>query len=644
VSRHYVTDTNLAYPTDTVTFEKECDDSHSPANGGTTHGLTMAGGALGITTHRYGTTTAPHNSTTWPTTGWGVSVDVQAAGADITYRLLAERCDPSQNRLTSTELLSSTAGTGVKSTTAQAFNANGVGGLSANDVLGYFIVTTNSNMMTSQSFAIYYSDSDSWVENTNFVPPAGGLGGTLGVNTETDSPIALTKKKVKAAGVNTESDAPQALARSKRKALGVNTETETPQALGRTKVRALGVATETDAAQPITQGAQFVAVNTVTETDTPVAVTRTKRKTLGVVTETDAAVTLGKVDPQQAALGTNLETDSPLAVGRRKVKALGVATETDAAQTFGVVSGVTLGTTLETDTPVALSRKKVKALGTNAGTDASQVVARTKRKALGTATETETPQAVSRRKTKTLGIVLETETALSFTGTNYEPVNPATETDSAQTITRVKRVTLGTATETDSAQSAGKIKVKLVTVTTETDEARPISTITPLVAAEETDDAVTITPVKRKAISPATETETVISVARVRSRTLGVVTETETLVAFGKHKRGYVLGLEVPETAMPFSRPNFRFEPPNFLVAYKLKHDFPEKPTYLGLHETFSVVRKNGTLTQVKSPSNTELLDAGEEGRDWFLGGRIYTVPQDVAHELTTAGFTPVAI
>ena len=51
-----------------------------------------------------------------------------------------------------------------------------------------------------------------------------------------------------------------------------------------------------------------------------------------------------------------------------------------------------------------------------------------------------------------------------------------------------------------------------------------------------------------------------------------------------------------------------------------------------------SVVRVNGVLQLLPSPSNDELTAAGREGTDWFLGGHEYDVSLSVHAELVAAG------
>ncbi len=91
----------------------------------------------------------------------------------------------------------------------------------------------------------------------------------VGTATETDTAIAIGRRKVRTVGVAGETDTAVALARAKRRDVGTATSTEVALPIGRQKVRLLGVATETS---------------------TAFALARTKRRTLGLATETDLAL------------------------------------------------------------------------------------------------------------------------------------------------------------------------------------------------------------------------------------------------------------------------------------------------------------------------------------------------------------------
>lgn len=53
-----------------------------------------------------------------------------------------------------------------------------------------------------------------------------------------------------------------------------------------------------------------------------------------------------------------------------------------------------------------------------------------------------------------------------------------------------------------------------------------------------------------------------------------------------------------------------------------------------------SVVRRDGTFQLMPYPWIGELQAAGDEGTDWFLGGRTYVVTTDIATALEADGFT----
>lgn len=52
-----------------------------------------------------------------------------------------------------------------------------------------------------------------------------------------------------------------------------------------------------------------------------------------------------------------------------------------------------------------------------------------------------------------------------------------------------------------------------------------------------------------------------------------------------------------------------------------------------------SVVRVSGAFQTVAFPWLGELVAAGTEATDWFLGGRTYEVSEEIADELTLAGY-----
>lgn len=83
--------------------------------------------------------------------------------------------------------------------------------------------------------------------------------------------------------------------------------------------------------------------------------------------------------------------------------------------------------------------------------------------------------------------------------------------------------------------------------------------------------------------------------------------------------------------------PTYRFTPPTFEAPMQtLVRPF----NYFRLTYAASIVRVNGTLTEVLAPNTDLLTAAGEEGVDYFLGGRIYDVSAATKAELQAAGYT----
>ena len=80
-----------------------------------------------------------------------------------------------------------------------------------------------------------------------------------------------------------------------------------------------------------------------------------------------------------------------------------------------------------------------------------------------------------------------------------------------------------------------------------------------------------------------------------------------------------------------FSTPTYE------LSVGRIARSFRFKLTYAD-----SVVRVNGVLVQVKTPSHRQLKAAGAEGVDYFIGGHVYNITDAVAAELTAANFTVI--
>lgn len=180
MTKFYFTNTAGASPFN-GTNKYSMRSSHTPADAGTTILTSVAASAAGANVGDFATDVEqPHNSATWPTTGWGYSMDIKTASSDLTYTAIMYRyssagvlidiCDAGMNPTGLT-------GTGVKTATGQtnsAINNNGFGTGAATDKIRWAIGCSNANMMSASNFEIYISDSQSWLEGTNLTPGGGG--------------------------------------------------------------------------------------------------------------------------------------------------------------------------------------------------------------------------------------------------------------------------------------------------------------------------------------------------------------------------------------------------------------------------------------------------------------------------------------
>jgi hypothetical protein len=175
MTRFYHTNTDAAASGQAYTFEKRCSSTHTPADdGASVHTDSIPNLATQRQSFMYWSDDEqPHNDLNWPTTGYGVSVDVSAAGAALTYDLRLMRVFVSTGILQlSTTPLAGQSGTGIKTSTGVAWNANAAGTRGETDRISLGVRVSSANEHGgAQSISVLYSDSDSWVENTNFTPP-----------------------------------------------------------------------------------------------------------------------------------------------------------------------------------------------------------------------------------------------------------------------------------------------------------------------------------------------------------------------------------------------------------------------------------------------------------------------------------------
>lgn len=264
------------------------------------------------------------------------------------------------------------------------------------DVYYFRIVDEFGNVLDT------YTNTPQWTVQS-------GLSATIGLQTETDSLLAVGKQKVKTIGILTETDTAQTATRVKRATAGLLSETDSPQSLARVKRKALGIPSETDSL---------------------FTVGKVKRKATGLITETDALLTPNRA--KNRALGILSETDTLFIYGRVKSKATGLLSETDSLLPFTVPGDIVLGIGLQTETDSLLPFTKFKRAG------------------LGIQTEADSLLPFGRVKRKSIGILVETDSLLPAGKAKVKALGLLSESDSLLTALRIKRMGVGILSETDS--------------------------------------------------------------------------------------------------------------------------------------------------------------------------------------------------
>lgn len=341
--------------------------------------------------------------------------------------------------------------------------------------------------------------------------------------------------------------------------IGLASEADTALALTRSKEDGLGLASSTETAPAVTR-AKLLTLGLATETSTAPAVTRTKAGTLGLTAETDTSAPL--VTAKTRTTGLAVETDSATAVSISTAigVTLGVATETDtAAALVNSKAPPALGLTTETDTAPAVTRTKSSTVALATEADTAPAVTRAKASTVGLASEADTAAAVTRTKSVTLGLALEADSALaiSLSSATGSALSLAIETDTVPALIRSKAITLGLPVETETASPVTRSKARTLGQALEADTAHDISVTVPdavvvtLGLATSTHTAQPLVVTKARAVALASETDTAQPLVVIKSRPLGLVIETSSTLAPSWMKAGGALGLAVEtETAL----------------------------------------------------------------------------------------------
>lgn len=192
MTKFYVTTTDpsvsvsISTTFDLSTGARISSSSHTPADSGSANiSQTTTDQAIFAFPTNVGTGPYLHTSATWPTTGWGCSLDITSASADWTYDIGIDRLTNDLTSDTGTIAspsnlgLSGLSGTGIKSATGvtsttvnNAMVLSGTTVAEDNNVDVYIDTSTPGGMPTNRTLTVLVSDSQTWVEGTSLTPPS----------------------------------------------------------------------------------------------------------------------------------------------------------------------------------------------------------------------------------------------------------------------------------------------------------------------------------------------------------------------------------------------------------------------------------------------------------------------------------------
>lgn len=179
MTRFYATNTTAAVSALDADIEYSALSTASVTDSGSgTHLGGVAAGAIEWTHIYWGSAEQAHNSATWPTDGYGVSVDVTQAGSDLTYSVELGRITSDGATLQAGSpypILVLQTGAGIKTSTGQTIATINVTPTNIADRLFVSISGYNANMMTNVLAGVRFLDTATWCENTNFTPPLSDL-------------------------------------------------------------------------------------------------------------------------------------------------------------------------------------------------------------------------------------------------------------------------------------------------------------------------------------------------------------------------------------------------------------------------------------------------------------------------------------
>jgi len=342
---------------------------------------------------------------------------------------------------------------------------------------------------------------------------------SIGLSSETDTAITVSKKKVKAVALASETDSSFPLSKGKVKPTGLSSETDSSLGLSKKKLQGTGLATSVNTALSLgisnssnLAGLYFpwgfksgssqtlLSAGLSSESNTAYALRKITFKSIGIAVETDVALPLGlgssgfylpfgfkigatggkfvvtgtavqvntaltlltRKGQLKVSVRWSQETPTASKVGIAKVRSVGLAQSTNTALALTRSAPRSIGLASETDTAFSRPRGLIKATGVAQETDSALQLIHRRLMAYGISNEQDqalTPQPGTLIAT---GVAVETNTAFNFSITHSRSVGLALETNTSVTCRVSRNRVIGVAVQAN--QAAALIAKKLTTV------------------------------------------------------------------------------------------------------------------------------------------------------------------------------------
>ncbi len=230
--------------------------------------------------------------------------------------------------------------------------------------------------------------------------------------------------------------------------IGIATESNSSQPISSADFGLIGLSTESDISQPVS-AVKIGQILGAIESDVSQSITGLSLLTIGQAAETDSALVFSA--EKLSVIAQAVESDTVYAIASSGATLLNQAHESDSAFT---ITGIKLGSinvVAEADKAQSISGVKLSHVGQAFEIDTSQIITSSEISLINQVTELDISQSTLGYKSAQISQVVELDSVFSVASINVVNVGQAVEADVAQIINSHKASTIGLVVESDTA-------------------------------------------------------------------------------------------------------------------------------------------------------------------------------------------------